>query len=85
MSATEYVRARIDPEIKTEAVNVLGAMGLTVSDACRMMLTRIALEKRLPFGAAEPNEVSRAAIQELAEGGGARFDTADALFEDLGI
>ena len=68
MPATEYVRARIDPAIKNEAANVLAALGLTVSDACRMMLTRIALEKRLPFGTEEPNELTRRTL-EMAERG----------------
>jgi len=85
MPATEYVRARIDPAIKNEASHVLATLGLTVSDACRMMLTKIALEKRLPFGTEEPNEVSLAAIREMDEGKGARFPSAEALFKDLGI
>jgi DNA-damage-inducible protein J len=85
MPATEYVRARIDPAIKDEAANVLATLGLTVSDACRMMLTKVAMEKRLPFGTEEPNEASLAAIRELDEGKGMRFNSADELFEDLGI
>ena len=85
MPATEYVRARVDATIKNEASNVLAALGLTVSDACRMMLTKIALEKRLPFGTEAPNEVSLAAIREMDEGKGVRFNAAEALFKDLGI
>ena len=49
MPANDYVRARIDPAIKNEATAVLATMGLTVSDLCRMALTRVAHEKRLPF------------------------------------
>ena len=49
MSATDVVRARIDPKIKSEAAAVLDAMGLSVSDAFRMLLTRVAREKALPF------------------------------------
>ena len=41
MPANDYVRARIDPSIKNEAAAVLAGMGLTVSDACRMMLTKM--------------------------------------------
>jgi len=70
MPSTDYVRARIDPAIKNEAATVLATLGLTVSDACRMMLTKIALEKRLPFGTEEPNEASLAAIKEMDEGKG---------------
>jgi DNA-damage-inducible protein J len=85
MPANDYVRARIDPVIKNEAANVLSALGLTVSDACRMMLTKIAREKRLPFGTEEPNEESLAAIKEIEEGKGIRFRSAEELFKDLGI
>lgn len=85
MSSNDYVRARIDPAIKNEAAVVLAGMGLTVSDACRMMLTKIAREKRLPFGTEEPNAESLAAIREIEEGRGVRFNSAEALFEDLGI
>ncbi|WP_279116824.1 type II toxin-antitoxin system RelB/DinJ family antitoxin [Acidithiobacillus thiooxidans] len=49
MSANAVVRARIDEHIKEEATVVLAAMGLTVSDAFRLMLTRVAREKPLPF------------------------------------
>jgi DNA-damage-inducible protein J len=85
MPANDYVRARIDPAVKNEAANVLSTLGLTVSDACRMMLTKIAREKRLPFGTEEPNEESLAAIREIEEGRGMRFNSAEALFKDLGI
>ena len=49
MSTNAVVRARIDEHIKEEAAAVLATMGLTVSDAFRMMMTRIAQEKALPF------------------------------------
>lgn len=86
MPANDYVRARIDPAIKNEAAVVLAGMGLTVSDACRMMLTKIAREKRLPFGTEEPNEETRQALeaverrQELHHA-----KDADDLFKQLGI
>lgn len=50
MPATDYVRTRIDPVIKAEAASVLAGLGLSVSDACRMMLTKIAHDGCLPFG-----------------------------------
>ena len=48
-SSSDVVRARIDKEIKEEASNVLSGMGLSISDAIRMLLTRIATDKALPF------------------------------------
>ncbi|SFT71720.1 type II toxin-antitoxin system RelB/DinJ family antitoxin [Paraburkholderia aspalathi] len=49
MASTDVVRARIDGHIKEEATNVLAEMGLSVSDAIRMLLTRIAADRALPF------------------------------------
>ncbi len=62
------MRARIDEHIKEEATIVLAAMGLTVSDAFRLMLTRIAREKSLPFDPLVPNAETIAAMKE-ARGG----------------
>ncbi|MDR1920128.1 MAG: type II toxin-antitoxin system RelB/DinJ family antitoxin [Candidatus Adiutrix sp.] len=86
MSADDYVRARIDPRIKNEAANVLSTFGLTVSDACRMMLTKIAREKRLPFGTEEPNELTRKTL-EMADRGEDVFHAKDVddLFRQLRI
>jgi len=56
MAANSVVRARIDEQTKNEAAAVLKAMGLTVSDAFRLMMVRIAKEKALPFEPLVPNE-----------------------------
>jgi DNA-damage-inducible protein J len=86
MPASDFVRARIDPEIKNEAARVLAAMGLTVSDVCRMALTRVAHERRLPFSDPEPNELTRITM-EKADRGEDVFHAKDAedLFKQLGI
>ena len=70
MSANSVVRARIDGQIKEEATVVLAAMGLTVSDAFRMLLTRVAREKALPFEPLVPNAVFIAAMKEARRGAG---------------
>jgi DNA-damage-inducible protein J len=86
MPANDYVRARIDPAIKAEAANVLASLGLTVSDACRMVLTRIALEKRLPFDNEIPNELTRQTMAQVERGEELhRAKDADDLFSQLGI
>lgn len=68
MSANAVVRARIDQHIKEEATAVLAAMGLTVSDAFRIMLTRVAREKALPFDPLVPNAVTIEAMKEARRG-----------------
>ena len=85
MSADTVVRARIDSETKERATAALEAMGLSVSDAIRLLMLRIADEKRLPFAVQVPNATTTKALEELEAGKGKRFDSADALFDDLGI
>jgi DNA-damage-inducible protein J len=83
MPANAVVRARIDEHIKEEASTVLATMGLTVSDAFRIMLTRVAHEKALPFEPLIPNETTIAAMREAREGRGVKFATIDDLMVDL--
>lgn len=85
MSADAVVRARIDRETKERATAALEAMGLSVSDAIRLLMLRIADEQRLPFAVQVPNATTAKAMDELEAGKGKRFDSPDALFEDLGI
>lgn len=83
MSANAVVRARIDEHIKEEASAVLAAMGLTVSDAFRIMLTRVAREKALPFDPLVPNAVTIEAMMEARRGGLKSFATVEDLMADL--
>lgn len=85
MTSDTVVRARIDSDTKKRATVALHAMGLSVSDAIRLLMLRIADEKRLPFAVHAPNATTTKAIDELSSGHGKHFDSADALFQDLGI
>ena len=58
MAATAFVRARIDEALKDEAAAVLADMGLTVSDVVRIVLTRVAKDKALPFEMRVPNKLT---------------------------
>ncbi len=68
MAANAVVRARIDGDIKEEATAVLAAMGLTVSDAFRIMLIRVAKEKALPFEPLIPNAETIKAMKAARRG-----------------
>lgn len=83
MPTNAVVRARIDQHIKEEASVVLAAMGLTVSDAFRIMLTRVAREKALPFEPLIPNETTIAAMREARAGNLKSFGSVDELMADL--
>jgi len=77
------VRARIDEKIKDEATAVLGSIGLTVSDAFRLMMVRIAAEKRLPFDPLVPNEETIEAMKAARRGDLVEVGSVDELMADL--
>ena len=77
------VRARIDEKIKDEATAVLGSIGLTVSDAFRLMMVRIAAEKRLPFDPLVPDEETIEAMKAARRGDLVEVGGVDGLMADL--
>ena len=77
------VRARIDSETKEEAAAVLATIGLTVSDAFRLLLVRIAREKALPFEPLVPNAETIAAMEEARKGGGERYSSVEDMLAAL--
>ena len=86
MATTTMVHVRLDQDVKARATETLAAMGLTVSDAVRVFLMRVVAEQQLPFPLRVPNTETRAAMTEadaIVRAHGARFATADALFDDL--
>ncbi len=74
MAANQLVQTRIGGAIKEEAAAVLAAMGLTVSDAVRLVLTKVAQDKALPFEPLIPNATTIQAMKAA---------TLEALFTDL--
>jgi len=79
------VHIRVDQKVKKKAAKTLAAMGISVSDAVRMLLIRVAAEKGLPFDVKAPNATTVKAMEALDRGEGKRFKSADDLFRDLGI
>ena len=77
------VRARIDEKTKQEAVAVLDAIGLTVSDAFRLMMVRIATEKRLPFEPLVPNAETATAMEATRRGNLITVGNVNDLMADL--
>ena len=65
MTTDTVVRARIDGQVKEQAAAVLGEMGLSVSDAIRMLLVRVAAEKALPFEARVPNAITARTLRRI--------------------
>ena len=83
IAADTYVRARIDTDTKDRASEALQAMGLSISDAIRLLMLRVADERRLPFAVKAPNATTRKAMKELDAGKGKKFSNINALMADL--
>ena len=79
----DVVRARIDPRLKKSAAAVLRKIGLTPSDAFRLMMARIAAEERLPFDPLVPNKKTIAAIKEARRGKLKSYPNSKALLKAL--
>ena len=85
-TADTYVRARIDTNTKERAADALEAMGLTISDAIRLLMLRIADERRLPFEVKVPNAVTARTLRKANRGEDlTRSKNAADLFGKLGI
>lgn len=85
MAATDVVRARIDHDTKQRAADALANMGLSISDAIRLLMLRIADEQRLPFEVKVPNAATRAAMAELEAGKGKTYASAAEMLKDFGL
>lgn len=86
MANTTMLHVRVDEELKAQAAEALAAMGLSVSDAVRILLKRVASDQAFPLELKVPNAQTRAAMDEaraMAQAQSARFRSADALLDDL--
>ncbi len=82
---TEPTNLRLDPDMKAEAYAVFQAIGLKPAQAFNLFLRQVALHKGLPFDVKIPNAETRAAIEELENGGGINYKNAEEMFKDLKI
>lgn len=85
MNSDTLVRARINRDIKMKAMGALDAMGLTLSDAIRLLLLRVAEDKELPFAVKVPNAVTAKAMKELEDGEGVCYSSVEEMFKDIGV
>jgi DNA-damage-inducible protein J len=83
--ATAMVHVRVDEKTKQRAAKALAGMGISVSDAVRMLLVRVAAERALPFEVKTPNATTVKAMRAADRGPGKRSRSAQALFTELGI
>jgi DNA-damage-inducible protein J len=83
MATSAMVHVRVDEKTKASATKALASMGLSVSDAVRVFLTRVAVEQQLPFELKVPNAETRAAMEEARAMTRARFTNAGEQIREL--
>ena len=81
--ADAVVRARVTSDVKTQASAIFKSMGLTTSDAIRMMLVQVVAEKALPFEIRSPNAATQEALEASRAGDTTSFSSVDDMFADL--
>ena len=77
------IQARIDPNVKRQARDVLDKLGISMSEAIGVYIRQIVLRQGIPFELKLPNQATLQAIEELESGKGVTFNSADELFKDL--
>ena len=82
MARTETIRARVEPELKSEAEAILKEVGLSSSEAMRLFLHQIVSQRGLPFEVKIPNAETIAAIESIQAGKGLKVDSIEELFDD---
>ena len=80
---TTVVHIRVDEQIKKQAAETLATLGLSVPDAVRIMLARVAAEKTLPFDTQVPNAETKAALEACRRGEVVSFNNIEDLMADL--
>ncbi len=83
MTTNTVIRARIDEHTKIQAAIVLDSIGLTLSDAYRLLLRHVVQEKRLPFSPLIPNKETLEAMKEAEKGNLRSFKNLKDLMADL--
>ena len=81
---TAMLHLRLDDRLKADATSVLDEIGISLSEALRVFLTRVVSEKAIPFRLEVPNAATRAAMEEARRSAALpTFETADELFDEL--
>jgi len=84
MAKTATIRARIEPELKSKAEDVLERLGLTTTEAITLFFRQLVYQRRLPLDVALPNATTLRTFQETDRGENlVRCDSIDELFEKL--
>jgi DNA-damage-inducible protein J len=86
MSKTTTIRARIEPDLKSEVDSILIQLGLTASEAIHLLYRQIKMRQGLPFDIRIPNDLTARTLKMSKAGKSVkRFPSKKALYADLGL
>ena len=85
MPKTAMTHARLTPEIKEQAENILKELGISISAAYEMFYRQIIAHQGIPFNLHLPNKATLKAMQDAREGKGERYESVEQMFEDLDV
>jgi len=77
------IHVRVDEDVKHQATDALASMGLSLSEAIRVFLKRVAVDQAFPFPLKVPNAVTQAAMEEARTIAQVRFANAEELLNSL--
>jgi len=83
--ATTMIHVRLDEKVKERAAKTLSDMGMSVSEAFRILLVRVAAEQALPFEIKVPYRATAKAMEAADRGRGKRYKPAAAQFKEIGV
>ena len=72
MAKTEFIRARVEPELKTQAEEIFSKLGLSPTDAITLFYVQVILHDGLPFAVRIPNNETKEAMRQAEKGEGLR-------------
>ena len=70
MAKTEMIRARVEPELKSQAEEVFSELGLSATEAITLFYTQVTLHRGLPFAVRVPNAETIEALRQARAGEG---------------
>jgi DNA-damage-inducible protein J len=85
MPKTAMTHARLTPEVKRQAENILKELGISISSAQEIFYRQIIAYHGIPFDLRVPNAQTVRAMEEAREGKGKKYNTVKELFKDLGL
>lgn len=83
MNKAATINARIEPALKQKAEGILHAVGLSTAEAIRIFYTQVCLNNGLPFAVKLPNAKTAAAIEELENNKGSKYNSLAEIWDEI--